>query len=366
VKPLYRDFANGERKQWILFGNSRKELETLHPRINNLLDEKEYPGDVILITGTMDKEEKFFYTNKFLQSPPSDDSTPTAESNDDRATRLYDPLGCLATRSLGGAGWDGPNVHSVISCDIPTSLLSAAQEKGRAGRRQGASFTTDRYFVMLSLRSFDYVLRRIHFPPGTDSDYKTSDAVLSLDEYRKQQERDLLEVLDVFVLPRECLHAALERHLANPYGPTPCSSVMIPPCGSGCDFCMGVYKKDHLPTVVHAGLKIVLHDLFLGPKAIKDTTLKDGFVTAIRDYPDAQKIIFASKARAKPERRFITRLILMLFSARILTHSITFDDDDKDKKKPIVCARLNSDDDRNLYLYDQSCWDLLPSKPAMN
>ena len=120
------------------------------------------------VIGPMFKEQKLFYTNLFLagvNAPPA--VTPAnlpAIATPGIAppviappvVDLFKPIGCIATRTLGAAGWDGPNIFLVMSCDLPTDLCSAAQEKGRAGRRPaaGSSPTKNSYEVCVSLQSY--------------------------------------------------------------------------------------------------------------------------------------------------------------------------------------------------------------------
>eukprot|EP00978_Attheya_sp_CCMP212_P033346 scaffold134081_cov81-Attheya_sp.AAC.1 len=128
VKP-YKSHIK-RRYQYILFGNSRVALEQMHENTKAEFDRMQYHGDLVLITGPMLKEQKFFYTNLFLNTaPPANLGMPLAD-------RTFDSVGCFATRSLGSAGWDGPNVHLVFSMDFPTDICSVRQEIGRCGRQE--------------------------------------------------------------------------------------------------------------------------------------------------------------------------------------------------------------------------------------
>jgi hypothetical protein len=129
--------CDGPRHQWIYFCNSQNELESARVKVKKHLNEKDYDGDVVLITGPMTTDQKFYYTNLFLNSSnPIDNGAMEPVENDEK---LFKPIGCMATHGLGSAGWDGPDVHYVFSPDLPTDICSAAQEKGRVGRRDGAT-----------------------------------------------------------------------------------------------------------------------------------------------------------------------------------------------------------------------------------
>jgi hypothetical protein len=390
---------NEGRRQWIYFSNSRIELEAAHEKIKNHYNEKGYPGDIILITGPMFKEQKFFYTNKFLNSNPVVE-TETAALDEHH----FNPIGCMATRGLGGAGWDGRDVHHVFSPDWPPNLCSLAQEKGRVGRRHGASPDTDSYVVCGSLRSYIHIVRRMYMPTtesntvstgmtqattdndyiGTDAtgpsnvalrtngiadrdyDYKECDKIVPLEEYQELQYQDFLQVLQLFVLPNECYHVAIERRLANPFTNEDPFSVEMQPCGNACDYCLGAHAQK-FPRIVHAGVKRALVSLFLGANPMDNPTLDDVLVERLQSYPNAQKEFFASRAKGKPEPRQIKKLILMLLAAEILTYRIGYDDTDAAKNNPKVLARLNYDDDGNLFLNNPSCWSRIPSKePIVN
>ncbi len=93
----------------------------------------------------------------------------------------------------------------------------------------------------------------------------------------------------------------------------------------------------------------------------------EGLVESIQTYPNAQREIFGSRARGKPEPRNIKKLIVMLIAAKILTYRITWEETDAEKKNPIVLGRLNIDEDTNdLCLTIPSYWERIPMKPALD
>jgi len=104
--------------------------------------------------------------------------------------------------------------------------------------------------------------------------------------------------------------------------------------------------------------------LFLGENQIDNHTFDKALIDALRKYPNAQRELFGSRAKGLPEPREVKKLITLLLTVQILTYRISFDKDDKDKKNPIVLARLNYSDG-NLFLYDNACWSRIPSKPAI-
>jgi hypothetical protein len=357
IKP-YK--SSGQRKQFIVFGNSRVAIEAIYEMTRQFLNKHKYHGDLVLITGPMMKEQKFFYTDLFLNK------TPPQNAEKSLASRTLDVVGCFATRALGSAGWDGKDVYNVVSIDLPTCILSLRQELGRCGRHEGANGETDKYMMIFSLRSIIYLIRRMYSPDDPNNPTATANQILTREQYRSLLWDNIIQVLQIFALPKECLHAALERRLANPYSDVDNMAVPIPPCKSMCDYCSGYYNKGLFPKVVHANVKRMLIDVFTGANSVLIPTIDDSFVKAIQKYPNARRFLFASKGRTKPELRMCKKLVILLLASKIITYRIYYDDSDLEKIKPIILARLNATDDGILYLNDDSAWALIPSKAALS
>jgi hypothetical protein len=115
---------------------------------------KDYDGDVVVITGPMFREQTLYYTNLFLNPELVDDSGGHDAWPDGIK---FDCCGCLATRSLGSAGWEGDHIRLVFSVDLPPDLLLLCQEMGRAGRRASQCKSDDR-FLLSMLHSFGLCL----------------------------------------------------------------------------------------------------------------------------------------------------------------------------------------------------------------
>jgi hypothetical protein len=91
--------------------------------------------------------------------------------------------------------------------------------------------------------------------------------------YFKAQDTTICEGILLLVIPRYCLHAALEHKGANPYL---AESVMPVACLDSCSFCPGSYKT-MFPSLIKSGVRSVLLQLFVGqeqmptrPKLDKD------------------------------------------------------------------------------------------------
>ena len=247
----------------------------------------------------------------------------------------FSPHGCIATRALGAAGWDGRHISLVMSFDLPTDLISVVQEKGRAGHYPGASLGDNRYEVCVTLASYTYLLRRIHrssdnpdpvltrcnvdYVPVSSSDF------IALDAYQTKQEQDLFEILGFLIMPNECQHCILERKLSNPFLSQEGRTVTLPPCQNACSYCVGDLTRQ-LPRIVVRNMQRALVELFIGPESTDRLILDDTLVDALQDYPNAQDAFFDSKAKGKePTAKSIkTALILLLVAAGIITYKVDY------------------------------------------
>jgi hypothetical protein len=355
--------------------NSRKELENDHLKSQEFLDVANLPGDIVMINGPMFREQKFFYTNLILNpelidiaallrpdNGPEGVSTTDSPAVDSDAIS-FDAIGCLATRSLGSAGWDGENVRLVFSVDFPTDLCLCTQEKGRAGQWPGAGPKTDEYYVCATLYSFLYLLKRI-YTDEKDKDFAASDKILSLKEYRAMLFDDLLQVAKMFILSTECYHCYLARCLANPFLMDFNLSVPLSPCGSACDFCLRLAGDSSAtkppPSVLKSGVKRMLLDLFIGDKRILNPIIDETFVKAIQKYPNVQSTVFGSSSKKIPKPMQVEQLVLMLLVSSIVTFQVNFDDDDETQQHPKIVARLNVTSSGKLCYKVNSFWVGIP------
>jgi hypothetical protein len=225
----------------------------------------------------------------------------------------------------------------------------------------------DAYHMVFSLRSIIYLIKRMYLPITTSADKAKDivlvDQILSISAHRAQLWNEIVDMMRVFIVPTECLHAALERRLANPY----CTEVSdIAPCVNLCDYCGGKYKNNgFFPKIVTQNLKKALIEIFCGESNLLLPTMDDAVVTALRNYPNASRLIFGSKSKFRPPPINIQKVILLLLAAEIITYRIHFDPLDEDKKKPIILARLNASSNGDLLVNSDEAWSRIPSKPAL-
>jgi hypothetical protein len=183
-----------------------------------------------------------------------------------------------------------------------------------------------------------------------------SEKVIPLKEYHECQIDSFLEVMELFVIPTECTHAALERRLSNPFLPK--YDGPIDPCGIACFFCLKNPKSKY-PIVCRNALRRALNRIFQQNDG--SLTMNDAFVTALQNYPEASSNIYASSSKHPPTPKKIKMTILVLIATKLVTYGIVYNDSDKEMKSdPIIVAKLSLDDNDDLCIYDNSKWLKVP------
>ena len=363
-KPML-DALTINHQKFIYYSNRCVNVERARDGITAYLDAHNLSGDIVTIVGPYSKEQKFHRTELFLNPA----SLPASSLHN------FKPVGCSVTRSLGAAGWDSDSIHLVFSSDMPTNILCILQEKGRAGRRPGADGSEDFYWVCFDLDDYFYLVTRAYKgQSGAGIDiHDFASLRITLIEYTNQQLDEFLEVLEFFVLPRDCQHCILERRLSNPF--TDPSSLTLTPCQTHCQYCLdgGAVHASFKP-MVRSGVEAVLLDLFFGENRLLEPTL-DGdetLITAICNYPDCQKIMFASNATAKPTKAVVKRLLMLLLAVRMIRicHTVQCIPDDtsedqanatKQISKLVAWIPLSPPPDCSPLFTDDSMWDCLPT-----
>ena len=119
-------------------------------KYGNWLDSHTFHSDFLKLVGPMKKEEKFHITKLFCEEK-------LTECNKQK----FSPQVLFATSGAANAGIDNPQVHGVFRSEAPPSIVDCLQERGRAGRRPGASSQTDFHTITISLESMLILLQRI-------------------------------------------------------------------------------------------------------------------------------------------------------------------------------------------------------------
>jgi hypothetical protein len=116
---------DGIRRQFVVFANFRNKVEEFTTRLKAYFDLKGYTGDLITLVGTQYKEQKMHHAALFLNN------TPNRLHPVDNG--VFDVIACLATHTIGAAGWDCRHIHNGMLPDFPTDICSVDQKKGGIG-----------------------------------------------------------------------------------------------------------------------------------------------------------------------------------------------------------------------------------------
>ena len=163
--------------------------------------------------------------------------------------------------------------------------------------------------------------------------------IVLLRKYQTNLLKDLNNVLASLVIPKACLNSKFAWEASNPYknrGEFP------PQYNDACSYCVGDYKKI-FPPIIKEGVCLVLMDLYSGENRISGTITFDlVLLTAIRKYPDYNRLVFGVDTNNSPTTIQVKKLILVLLAAKILCHTATVKETteneatNKDKKSNIT------------------------------
>lgn len=328
TKSLKTNLLERDDYKVLVYSNSRSQIVDIAEKLkSNFLDCDESLFRIHLVTliGTMTKEEKAAYIRLFVNN---------AEHPLSPRIRIL-----CATSGVGNAGIDCKHIKAVYRVGFPPSILDLAQEKGRAGRCDGASPLIYSYNVCISLESFVYLFKRIHNP---------TDSIIN-ESYRQQQVKDLFHVARLLLCSKVCLSAACEQALGNPMIP---SLMNNEDCGH-CPFCL---KQQLVIPFSRAGIKRVLFDLFIdSPHLINSNRNINAVLKAIRCYPSAGIVIFASNNKRIMSPSNIKKMLLILITCGILTLTYVKDIDDV----VVGMARVSNHDDDVLAIDDDTLWGMI-------
>jgi hypothetical protein len=308
-----------------------------------------YKADLLKITGTLLREQKFYHIRVFTKSN-LDNVCVLQDCRED--ARPFNPQILTATSGAANAGIDVLDVFGVTRLEFPPSLLDVQQEKGRAGRRPNATSDRDWYLLCLSLETFVVLLKRLYNNPASNQDTSSYFATL---------QNDMQDAISMLVLPQFCLNAALELKMGNPYL---VSQERPPPCLDSCAYCTGRYKT-LFPTIIKAGVTTVLLQLFNGSNLMKMPAVLDkDLVDAIKKYPGSNRMIFGVNTDKRPEPVLVKKLVLMLIAANLVRHYPKRKETSPGKFEVTIYASLGfvEGDDTTLALSDATYWSLLPLK----
>jgi hypothetical protein len=136
------------------------------------------------------------------------------------------------------------------------------------------------------------------------------------------------------------------------------------PCLDSCAYCTGLYKTV-FPTIVKAGVTMVLLQLFNGSNLMKTPAILDkDLVDAIKKYPGSNRLIFGTNTEKRPEPILVKKLILMLMAAKIIRHFSERKEKTPGTFEVTIYGSLAfvKGDNTTLALSDSTYWSLLHLK----
>jgi hypothetical protein len=151
-----------EKTKMIVYTNSVKRSHTIHTNSRTLMNSELISGDVLIVNGTLFREQKSHNTQIF--SGP--DLTETIQNEDGSESQLhFNPRVLVATAGAANAGLDSPDVRIIARDGFPPTIQDMTQELGRAARYHDASPLDNSYTLVISLPAFFSLLFRIFVVP---------------------------------------------------------------------------------------------------------------------------------------------------------------------------------------------------------
>ena len=220
----------------IVYSNSRKALINLFTKSRLALNHHGIQKDLLLVHGTMFREQKFHNTEMFVGQPLLDECPTTG-----RELR-FDPIALFATAGTTSSGIDCSDVNHVIFHGFPATIEDFLQCMGRCGRSSHASPSNSSFTVVVSLNSLVALMTRIFVIPKYEasqnknntnqpsdvhsqeqSKQSAATVPISYDDLSQRQWRNLLPVLSLLCLSNgQCLHCQLESKMLHPFRPAVC------------------------------------------------------------------------------------------------------------------------------------------------
>jgi hypothetical protein len=297
LNRLQAHMGQSADSKFILYSNRRSKVDALTKSLGSWLDKNDSLRhvDVVPLVGTLSKEQKAHHIDVFVRGS--------------QAAAAFTPRFLCATSGAANAGIDSSEINVVYRIDFPPSYIDIQQEKGRAGRYDGASPTICSYELYVALEGFAHVYVRTKDPENK----------FVVPEYRSVALADLLITLEMLVIPTACLQQLLEHRLSNPATPTNMDPNDACAC---CSFCQGITLY---PKMNRNGVCEIIFKLFIsGQYEIRGTRFYPTVVAAIQTFPSSADLLFSSKAKTTAPK-LAKQVILALIAAGILVVAIEKD-----------------------------------------
>ena len=314
-KFLSSTLKDNLHKKCIVYANSATALESIKDSTDAWLDqENPFPGDTLLITGSIEPELKLAYTQAFCTVIAEDH---VIDEN------IFFPRILFATAGCIGAGLDCTNVFSVIRVGFPSSIIDLIQEMGRCGRcrQNDGSNPSDLFILILNLNDYIYMNERIFSKDSKPDDetpntIKLSEAVITKEEQMEAQRNDLLHVLKFLMLNKNtCLHEQLELITASPMEPYT-SRYKCNPCGGACPVCINSFSNYIVP-VKKSGIQSFLCEVFI--KSSSENIDGNVILNKLQNFPNVGVDIYGRpKSQHAPDRKYLHSTILQLIAAELI------------------------------------------------
>ena len=242
-------------KKAIIYLSTAASIDKMKESLDSWVDyDHPFQGDSVLVFGGQEPELKFGAACAFTKKVK--DLMTLISAND------FYPRVLIATSGCIGAGLDSDEVHVVLRMGFPCSISDFIQEMGRCGRNQHTNNDhplVDCYHLITSLSDYVYLNVRLFVLEEPESEIQQETQLFSMEEQRKIQSADLLELLQFMVLDNGCWHVFLEDYSSNPLQP-PLETTTN--CNNACPFCLQTIHKVILP-VNRQGVTDFLAETFI-------------------------------------------------------------------------------------------------------
>jgi hypothetical protein len=306
IKKLVKEQSRIEERKVVVFEHSAEKACEL---ANGMCDDTTLPNEAeaIYLTGREGSMFKTYVIHTFCE----------AENN----------CKVLVGTSAMKCGINCWSCGAVLQSGFPVNIQSYAQQNGRAGRG-GVRHETDPYICsnVVSIESFNHI-----FLQNQEYEQKAIKA---------EKTRQFEEVLELMIIPKQCIHQAIENRLEILRGRNTDTEEddIFGPCGYMCWYCR---NEDMIPIDSRDDLKSVL-EILLGDGNIESVDLpklllvESGKLWKSYLAPRESELRKETILRERDVRASCSSLVLKLLATKILTPTKV---DLKSNEKPTVVLR---------------------------
>jgi superfamily II DNA helicase RecQ len=265
----------------------------------------------------------------------------------------------LVATAAGKCGFNCNSCGKVLTLGLPRNISTYVQQNGRAGRNGILSEEVEfDCRVLMCPASFEFEFLQINDTEVLDGNGKPANKTATR-ELRRTQIIELMEMIELLFVTRQCIHVTLEERLQG------LSETKLPklgPCGHRCWHCRGT---GFLPVSSISNLK----------DAMEGHLNESPFVTLAKlssFFMDKRDLIWSSlkedKVNEKELRRSAMELAMILLAARILVPKIR---NDSAGEKFVILSwnkfteKKGEEGEREVLAYRcDRVWKCIPEKPS--